>query len=158
MRTMKFELLPWEIAETAHSIRRAYDRRATALGVTRAQWRVMLALGRETNLRQVELADRLDIEPITLCRIIDRLEEAGLVERRRDPADRRAWRLALTDKAAPILDQLRGLATEMGAEAFDGLEPAQIDAMRSGLARIRDNLSHPQSPPNSQDKTSRASA
>lgn len=155
---MRLELLPWEIAETAHSIRRAYDRRATALGVTRAQWRVMLGLGRETNLRQVELADQLDIEPITLCRIIDRLEEAGLVERRRDPADRRAWRLALTDKATPILDQLRGLATEMGAEAFDGLEPAQIDAMRSGLARIRDNLSHPQSPPNSQDKTSRASA
>jgi len=139
-------------------MRRAYDRRAIALGVTRAQWRVLVNLAREGNVRQVDLADRLDIEPITLCRIIDRLEEAGLVERRRDPTDRRAWRLALTDKATPILDQLRGLATELGAEAFDGLEPAQIDALRSGLARIRENLSQPQTPPNSQDKTNRASA
>ena len=155
---MGIELLPWEIAETAHSLRRAYDRRAIGLGVTRAQWRVLFNLDRATNLRQVELADRLDIEPITLCRIIDRLEESGLVERRRDPADRRAWRLALTEKAKPILDQLRGLATELGAEAFDGLEPAQIDALRSGLARIRDNLSQTQTPPNSQDKTNRVSA
>ncbi|MDP9085171.1 MAG: hypothetical protein M3N02_00170, partial [Pseudomonadota bacterium] len=65
---------------------------------------------------------------------------------------------ALTEKAKPILDQLRGLATELGAEAFDGLEPAQIDALRSGLARIRDNLSQTQTPPNSQDKTNRVSA
>jgi len=155
---MGHDLLPWEVAETAHIMRRAYDRRAIALGVTRAQWRVLVNLAREGNVRQVDLADRLDIEPITLCRIIDRLEEAGLVERRRDPTDRRAWRLALTDKATPILDQLRGLATELGAEAFDGLEPAQIDALRSGLARIRENLSQPQTPPNSQDKTNRASA
>ena len=145
---MGTEFLPWEITETAHMIRRAYDRRAVALGVTRAQWRVLLFLGRETNLRQVELADRLDIEPITLCRIIDRLEQAGLVERRRDPADRRAWRLALTDKSTPILESLRGLATELGGEAFDGLKPAQIDALRSGLAIIRDNLSQAVTPPN----------
>jgi len=145
---MGLELLPWEVSETAHILRRAYDRRALALGVTRAQWRVMLFLGRETNLRQVELADRLDIEPITLCRIIDRLEEAGLVERRRDPADRRAWRLSLTASAEPILEGLRAIATELAAEAFDGLEPAQISAVRSGLARIRDNLSQPQTPPN----------
>jgi len=158
MWVMGTYLLPWEIAETAHSVRRAYDRRALELGVTRAQWRVLLAVGHEENLRQVALADRLDIEPITLCRIIDRLEDAGLVERRRDPADRRAWRLALTEKAAPILDQLRGLAIELGAEASDGLEPEQIAALRSGLARIRDNLSQSQTPPHRQDRIDRASA
>ncbi|MEO6247073.1 MAG: MarR family transcriptional regulator [Sphingomicrobium sp.] len=145
---MGAEFLPWEISDTAHMIRRAYERRAAVLGVTRAQWRVLLFLGRETNLRQVELADRLDIEPITLCRIIDRLEQAELVERRRDPADRRAWRLALTDKARPILESLHGVAAELGAEALDRLEPAQIDALRSGLATIRDNLSQAAAPPN----------
>jgi MarR family transcriptional regulator for hemolysin len=138
---MGIELLPWEIAETALSVRRAYDRRATKFGVTGAQWRVLLRLGRESNLRQVELADRLDIEPITLCRIIDRLEQAGFVERRRDPADRRAWRVILTAKAGPLLESLRHLATELGDEAFDGVEPAQLDALRSALAKIRDNLS-----------------
>ena len=137
---MAHDTLAWEIAETAHVIRRAYDRRAAELGVTRAQWRVLLKLARDSNLRQVELADILDVEPITLCRIIDRLEQAGLVERRRDPADRRAWLLALTAKAGPIIESLHGLATELGAEAFEGLDSVQIDTVRSGLARIRDNL------------------
>src|SRR4029450_3141757 len=86
------ENLPFEIAETAHALRRAFDRRAATLGVTRAQWKVLFRLSRMPGLRQVDLADQLDVEPITLCRIIDRLEDAGLVERRRDPADRRAWR------------------------------------------------------------------
>ena len=157
MRCMELELLPWEIAETAHGLRRAYDRRASALGVTRAQWRVLLHLARDSDLRQVELAERLDVEPITLCRIIDRLEEAGLVERHRDLADRRAWRLALTPKAEPILNGLRALATELAAEAFNGLAPAEIELLRSGLARIRDNLSQPQTP-QPQTTTSRATA
>lgn len=143
---MELELLPWEIAETAHGLRRAYDRRASALGVTRAQWRVLLHLARNSDLRQVELAELLDVEPITLCRIIDRLEEAGLVMRHRDPADRRAWRLALTAKAEPILDGLRALAAELAAEAFDGLGPTQIEALRAALAQIRDNLAQPHTP------------
>lgn len=138
---MPIEHLPWEIAETAHSVRRAFDRRALKLGVTRAQWRLMLRLAASPSLRQVEVAELLDIEPITLCRIVDRLEEAGLVERQRDPSDRRAWLLNLTESAEPLLEKLRGIATELSAEAFEGLEMAQLDALRSGLARIRDNLS-----------------
>ena len=81
---MKNDQLPFEIAETAHSLRREFDRRAAPLGVTRAQWRALAWIGRQPGMRQVELADHLDIEPITLCRIVDRLEEAGLMERRRD--------------------------------------------------------------------------
>ncbi len=140
---MARETLSWEIAETAHVVRRAYDRRVTRLGVTRAQWRVLLRLSHEPGLRQVELADMLDVEPITLCRIIDRLEEAGLVERQRDPADRRAWRLSVTHAAEPVLDDLRGLATELGDEAFDGLDPSQIETLRALLGRIRENLARP---------------
>src|SRR5215212_1664623 len=100
------ETIPFEIGETAHALRRAFDRLAVGLGVTRAQWKVLFKLTRMPGLRQVELADKLEIEPITLCRIVDRLEEAGLVKRTRDPADRRAWRLDVTDKAQPLVAQL----------------------------------------------------
>ena len=135
-----------EIGETAHALRRAFDRRAATLGVTRAQWRVLVRLSREPGLRQVDLADLLDIEPITLCRIVDRLEESELVERRRDPADRRAWRLELTAKAAPVVEKLRSLATDFSADAFAGLSPAELDTMRTALALVRDNLAALQPP------------
>ncbi len=87
-------------AKRSRMMRRHYDRRAAALGVDqRAVARDGPAFGREPGMKQVELAERLDVEPITAGRIVDRLEEAGLVERQRDPVDRRAWRLFLTDKA-----------------------------------------------------------
>ena len=134
------EILAWEIGETAHALRRAFDRRAAELGVTRAQWRVMAHVGRCPGLRQVDLADRMDIEPITLCRIVDRLGEAALVERQRDPDDRRAWRLFNTPKAEPLLERLHALADEMSAEAFAGLSGKQIDGVREALAQVRANL------------------
>ena len=133
--------LAWEIAETSRMMRRFYDRRASALGVTSAQWRVLLRLAREPGLKQVELAERMDVEPITACRIVDRLEEASLVERQRDPEDRRAWRLVLTEKAEPILMRLRALAEEMSGEAFEGMSIEEVEAMRGKLARIRENVS-----------------
>ncbi|MBA3667509.1 MAG: MarR family transcriptional regulator [Sphingomonas sp.] len=132
--------LAWEMAETSRMIRRFYDRRASALGVTTAQWRVLAWLGHEPGLKQVELAERLDVEPITACRILDRLEEAGLVERQRDPGDRRAWRLVLTAKAEPILERLRSLAEEMAADAFEGFSIDDIEAIRAKLRRVRDNV------------------
>ena len=101
------ETLPFEISETAHALRKAFDRRAVGMGVTRAQWKVLFRLERQPGLRQIELADMLDIEPITLSRIVDRLEEAGLVERVADPADRRAWRLHVTVQARPLVEKLR---------------------------------------------------
>jgi DNA-binding MarR family transcriptional regulator len=136
------ETLPFEIGETAHALRRAFDRRAAALGVTRAQWKVMFRLARQPGLRQVELADQLDVEPITLCRIVDRLEEANLVERRRDPSDRRAWQLFLTATAEPINRKLRSLGDILIDEAFDGINPADIAIARQVLGRVRDNLSN----------------
>jgi DNA-binding MarR family transcriptional regulator len=132
--------LAWQIAETSHAMRRFYDRRVAQLGVTRAQWRVIAILGHNPGMKQVELADRLDVEPISTCRIIDRLEEAGLVERQRDPADRRAWRLALTEKAQPIRERLSELAEEMSLEAFAGLSGEEIETISAALARVRDNI------------------
>lgn len=133
------ETLPFEIAETAHALRKAFDRRAVGLGVTRAQWKVLFRLTREPGLRQIELADMLDIEPITLTRIIDRLEEAGLVERVSDPTDRRAWRLHVTAKAQPLVVKLRAVADEMIADAFAGIDPNEVEITRQVLARVREN-------------------
>lgn len=134
------ESLAIEIGETAHALRRAFGRRAAALGVTGAQWKVLFKLARAPGLRQVELAEMLDVEPITLSRIVDRLAEAGLVERAADPADRRAWRLHLTPKAQPLVEKLRELAEQLFAEAFAGMSPAELDAMRNSLGKIRENL------------------
>jgi len=135
------ETLPFEIAETGHALRKAFDRRAVGMGVTRAQWKVLFRLERQPALRQIELADMLDIEPITLSRIVDRLEEAGLVERKADPADRRAWRLHVTAKAQPLIAKLRAVADEMIAEAFAGIDPKEIEITRAVLGRVRENAS-----------------
>ena len=134
------EDLPFEIAETAHALRKAFDRRASALGVTRAQWKVLFRLTRFPGLRQVELADMLDVEPITLCRIVDRLEEAELVERQRDPEDRRAWRLQVTDKAKPLVERLKSLGSELVGEAFADIDRSELDQVRGVLARVRENV------------------
>ena len=135
------ETLPFEIGETAHALRKAFDRRAVGLGVTRAQWKVLFKLSRQPGLRQIELADLLDIEPITLSRIVDRLEEGGLVERVADPADRRAWRLHVTARAQPLVAKLRALADEMTSDAFAGIDPKHIEIMRQVLGRVRENAS-----------------
>jgi len=135
------ETLPFEIGETAHALRKAFDRRAVGLGVTRAQWKVLFRLERQSGLRQIELADMLDIEPITLSRIVDRLEEAGLVERLADPADRRAWRLHVTARAQPLIEKLRAVADEMISEAFAGIALKDIEITRAVLGRVRENAS-----------------
>jgi DNA-binding MarR family transcriptional regulator len=135
------ETLPFEISETALALRRAFDRRACSHGVTRAQWKVLFRLSRRPGLRQIELADMLDVEPITLSRIVDRLEEGGLVERVADPADRRAWRLHVTAKAQPLVAKLQALADEMVAEAFAGIDPKNIEITRQVLGRVRENAS-----------------
>jgi len=133
------ETLPFEIGETAHALRKAFDRRAVGLGVTRAQWKVLFRVERKPGLRQIELADMLDIEPITLSRIVDRLEEGGLVERVADPADRRAWRLHITARAQPLIEKLRSVAHEMTTEAFAGIDPKDIEITRQVLGRVREN-------------------
>jgi len=134
------EQLAWDIGETSHALRRAFDRKAAALGITRAQWRVLAHLDHQPGQRQVDLADRMDIEPITLCRIVDKLEEGGLVERRRDPGDRRAWQLYLCESAKPLIARLHSLAEEFSAEVFGNLPREEIADAQRLLAAIRSNL------------------
>lgn len=132
--------LAMELGETSLMVRRFFDREVGPLGVTSTQWRVLLRLAREPGLKQVELAERLDVEPITACRIVDRLEDSGLVERRRDPADRRAWRLAITPAAEPLVERLRAIGETVAQAAFADLTGDEIDLVRGVLARVRDNV------------------
>jgi DNA-binding MarR family transcriptional regulator len=129
------------IGDVSRLMRKRFDERARAIGVTRAQWHTLTKLSRAEGINQGGLAELLEVEPITLCRMIDRLEEAGLVERRRDPHDRRAWRIYITDKARPLIDQLRALADEMFASALAGVDDAAQRAMFETLNAIHANLS-----------------
>ena len=131
----------FEVAETAQVMRRDFDRRASALGATRAQWRVLARLARQDGQRQVELAEALDVEPITLSRMVDRLSDAGLVERRADGQDRRAWRVHLTAKAWPLIEQLQIRGDAFLATALSGLSEADQAVARRVLATVRANLS-----------------
>lgn len=126
--------------DVSRLLRSRFDRRARALGLTRAQWRVMMFLRRHEGARQSELASLLEVENVTLGRHIDRLEESGWVERRRDPSDRRAWRLFLAQKSRPILDKLAVVLIETRETALDGFSQRERDALVATLLRIKTNL------------------
>lgn len=129
-----------KLAESSRLIRRAFDARARAIGVTRAQWQVLSALGRHPGINQGALADILDVDPITVCRMVDRLQEAALVERRPNPADRRSWQLYLTPKAGELVLQLRPLADALQADALDGVSVDELASLTALLDRVNANL------------------
>lgn len=129
------------IADVSRLMRREFDVRVRGIGVTRPQWRVLTLLARHGGVNQGRVADLLEVEPITLSRMVDRLQEAGLVERRADPRDRRAWQLFLTDKATPILSQIRERADELMEELLEGVSEAEQAVLGDALSRIHQNLS-----------------
>jgi DNA-binding MarR family transcriptional regulator len=129
------------VAQVARLMRRSFDERARSIGVTRPQWQVLSLLARHEGINQGGLAEILEVEPITLGRMIDRLQDAALVQRRPDPADRRAWRLFLTEKGNELIDQMRPLASETLETALDGIGAEQRDELMAVLDRMRGNLS-----------------
>jgi len=128
------------IGDVSRLLRRRFDERARAIGVTRAQWRTLAMLNRNEGLNQGRLAELLEVEPITLCRMVDRLEEAGHVERRRDPSDRRAWNIFLTAQSRPLIAQLRVIADELLKHALIGVAPNEQAQMARALDIIQTNL------------------
>ena len=141
MSPFAMENYAFEIVETARLIRREANKRAAVLGATKAQWRVLAWLKRKGDgARQIDLAEGLDVEPITLCRMIDRLEEAGLVERRRDESDRRAWRIHLTGAAAPVLTKLEEMGVAFNADMLAGISEADRETVLRVLGQMRHNL------------------
>jgi DNA-binding MarR family transcriptional regulator len=121
-------------------LRKHFDRRATRFALTRAQWRALKTIRRAEGLSQIELADRLDMEPIPVGRVIDRLEKTGYVERRADPADRRRWCLYLTAKAHAVVDEMEVIAGGLRDDALRGIAQADFDTLLRVLAQIKNNL------------------
>jgi DNA-binding MarR family transcriptional regulator len=122
-------------------MRRDFARRAQPLDMTEGQWRVLarLSSGNE-GLSQAALAELMEVQPITLVRLIDRLEASGLVERRPAPKDRRAFQLFLTPKAQPIIDRIWDFGHETREEALAGLSPAERERLIDTLIQIKANL------------------
>jgi len=116
------------------------DQRARAHGMTRAQWAILIRLEIRPGMTQNELAALVEVEPITIARMIDRLETRGLVERRHDPRDRRVRRLHLTPAAQPILEHLKSYADDLRASLTAGIDPAAIAAVNSWLLTMKANL------------------
>jgi DNA-binding MarR family transcriptional regulator len=126
--------------DVTRQIRKHFDRRATRLQLTRAQWRALKSTRRQEGLSQSELAEYLDMEAIPVGRVIDRLEKTGFVERRADPADRRRWRLYLTPKAHAIVGEMEVIAGELRDDALNGIARAELDALMQTLATMKENL------------------
>ncbi len=126
--------------DVARLLRRNFLRRVQNLGLSQAQWRALAYLARQEGVNQVTLAESLEIQPITLVRLIDRLQEAGLVKRHRDPDDRRAVRLYLTPKAEPLLAGMWVVAAESRADALAGIRQADQDMLVETLLRMKRNL------------------
>ena len=132
--------IAFTIMDVARMLRTYADQLARQFGISRAQWGVLVRLDRSEGLKQSELAEILDLQPISLTRLLDRLAESGLIERRADPNDRRANRLFLTPAARPLLEQLAELGTDMMATVLDGLEPAANERLLNDLGLLKDNL------------------
>ena len=130
------------VHDVARLFGRRFNQRALLfLGLTRAQCKVLGYLARNEGINQAGLADLLEIKPMTLVRQIDRMEEDGWIERRPDPADRRARRLVLTEKARLTLTRILELSNEVRTEAFVGLSEADGRHLIDLLARVHGNLS-----------------
>ncbi|MEH6757283.1 MAG: MarR family transcriptional regulator [Parasphingorhabdus sp.] len=133
--------LGFVISDITRLIRRTFDQRAKEIGITRPQWRVLTMLNRHQGAKQSELAEMLELDAMTLCRMIDRLQSGGLIERRPDPQDRRAWQLYLTDEATPLINRLRPMGEALLQEAIRGIDKPDQELLQNLLDQIYANLS-----------------
>lgn len=129
------------IHDVARLIRYRFDAKARTLGVTRPQWRLLLMLARFPGASQAVLADQLDVEQITLCRMIDRMQEAELLERRPDPADRRIRRIFLTPKGEEFSGRLQTIGADFQDDLLSALAPGEDQQLQQILLKLRDALS-----------------
>jgi MarR family transcriptional regulator, transcriptional regulator for hemolysin len=140
MKTGK-DTIGFLLNDAARLMRKDFERRTRSLGLTRAQWQALFHLARNEGCNQATLADLLEVEPITLARLVDRLEAGGLVERRADPSDRRARLLFLGERAHPLLEELRALGAETREIALAGIGDDERTLLMTLLTKMRANLS-----------------
>jgi MarR family transcriptional regulator, transcriptional regulator for hemolysin len=129
------------VHDVARLMRKRFEQHARGLGLTRSQWQVLAYLSRNEGISQTGLADLLDIEPITLSRIVDRLVDTGFVDRTPHATDRRIWRLRLTEAARPKLKQVRELGEQTRCETLEGVSEADRQRLIATLLALRSNLS-----------------
>ena len=134
------ENIGYLLGDRSRLLRRAFDDRVRAVGVTGPQARLLMYLSRYEGENQGFYAEQLDVEAITLCRMVDRMTDAGLVERRRDLADRRAWRLHLTDKSKAMIVGLRECVDRLIEEMLAGITATERDTFARILTAIGTNL------------------
>lgn len=127
--------------DVARLLRRRFEDKARLLKLTRSQWQVLAQLTRHEGIHQGALADLLEIKAITLVRLLDRMEKAGLVQRRPDPNDRRVRKLYLTAKAHPLLAEMRMMGTAAREEALKGINKSDRDTLLETLITMKTNLS-----------------
>jgi len=127
--------------EVARLLSKRFDQKARVIGLTRAQCSVLFRLSMQEGLNQARLAELMEMEPISLARLLDRMEQAGWVERRADPADKRARLLYMTAKAKPVLERMLALGLETRGEALAGISQADRDRLIDLLIQVRRNLS-----------------
>jgi len=138
--TSKNRELAFAINDVARLLRTHADQKAAQFGMTRAKWAVLARLDRFEGLKQNELADMLDLQPISLTRLLDGLSNNGLIERRADPDDRRAKRLFLTPTARPLLERLGDLGEELMDSALAGLDAPAVASLLANLSTVKENL------------------
>jgi MarR family transcriptional regulator, transcriptional regulator for hemolysin len=128
------------LGEVQRMMRAYADREAARYGITRAQWAVLAKVERNEGMKQSELAEQMEMQPITLTRLIDKLCDNGWIERRGDDSDRRVNRLYLRKAARPLLAKLAGLRSELTATALDGINPTDAHRLLSQLEMIKENV------------------
>ncbi|MDI4234417.1 MarR family transcriptional regulator [Bradyrhizobium sp. 31Argb] len=128
------------LGELFRLIRVYADKEAARYGITRAQWAVLTKVERSEGMKQTELAELLEMQPITLTRLIDKLCDNGWIERRGDENDRRVNRLYLRKAARPLLAKLAGLRSELTATALEGINPADAHRLLAQLESIKENV------------------
>src|SRR5947209_4614235 len=132
--------LLFTLGEVQRLVRAYADRQAARYGITRAQWAVLAKVERAEGLKQTELAEQMEMQPITLTRLIDRLCDNGWIERRSDDTDRRVNRLYLRKAARPLLGKLSGLRSELTATALEGINPSDAQRLLGQLETIKENV------------------
>jgi MarR family transcriptional regulator for hemolysin len=129
-----------QLVESSRLLRNYIDHRAKSRGTTRAQWIVLARLRQQEGLSQVDLADVLELQPISLVRLLDRLVEHGLLERRPDPRDRRANRLFLTRSGRQLVDDLDTLRDSIATDVLQNVPSEAVQASLETLRDIKDRI------------------
>ena len=139
MKSLEKDIL-FVLYDVARLMRTRADQHARRFGMTRAQWVILSWLERQSGISQNDLAGLVEVEPITVCRLFDRLEARGLVERRNDPKDRRVKRLHLTEAAKPMLDEIHDYRDQLRKLVTCGISDEALNSQIASLLQMKANL------------------